>query len=197
MKLPWLEPYWIPLFEMAGTSNAEADLESSSTFRTFTQDDSSNGNSDDTFLSIQRATSTICKIYNDFSALSRSDFFSCLSECCNCYKLRYVRDMMLSIVKRKVKQLVGPLVERKGGSNLKDSLLKDVYNLYSFREGSVQSLPKNMIKCDTKYVNQSTETDACLSNTIFASNLDLDTLEDELINRISDLRHEMLNTWNA
>ena len=41
--------------------------------------------------------------------------------------------MMVSIVKRKVKQ---SLVERKGGSNLKDSLLKDVYNLYSFGEGS-------------------------------------------------------------
>ena len=72
--------------------------------------------------------------------------------------------------------------------------MKDVYNLYSFGAGSVQSLPKNMIKCDTKYVNQSTETDACLSNTIFASKLDLDTLKHELINRISDLRHEMLNT---
>ena len=95
--------------------------------------------------------------------------------------------VFIYIVKRKVKQAVGPLVERKGGSNLKDSLLKDVYNLYSLGEGSIQSLPKNMIKCDTKYVNQSTETDACLSNTIFASKLDLDTLKDELINRISDL----------
>ena len=52
---------------------------------------------------------------------------------------------MVSIVKRKVKQSVGPLVERKGGSNLKDNLLKDAYNLYSFGEGSVQSLPKNMM----------------------------------------------------
>ena len=172
---------------MAGTSNAEADLNSLSTFTAFTQDDSSNSNSDDTFLAIQRATSTIGKIYNDFFALSRADFFYCLSECCNCYELRYVRDMMVSIVKRKVKQSVGPLFERKGGSNLKDNLLKDVYNLYSFGEGSVQCLPKNMIKCDTKYVNQSTETDACLSNTIFTSKLDLHTLKDELINRISDL----------
>ena len=167
IKLPQLEPYWIPLFEMAGTSNVKADLDSSSTFSAFTQDESSNGSSDDTFLAIQRATSTVGKIYNEFFALSRADFFSCLSECCNCYELRYVRDMMVSIVKRKVKQSVGPLVERKGGSNLKDNLLKDVYNLHSFGEGSVQSLPKNMIKCDTKYVNQSTETDACLSNTTF------------------------------
>ena len=42
-------------------------------------------------------------------------------------------------------------------------------------------------------MNQSTETDACLSNTIFASKLGLDILQDEIINRVSDLRHEMLN----
>ena len=64
-----------------------------------------------------------------------------------------------------------------------------------FGEGSIQSLLKNMIKCDTKYVDQSTETDACsLSNTIFASERDLDTLKDELMTRILDLRHEMLST---
>ena len=50
----------------------------------------------------------------------------------------------------------------------------------------LKSLPKNMTKCDAKYVNQSTETDACLSNTTLASKLDLETLKDELINRISD-----------
>ena len=86
-----------------------------------------------------------------------------------------------------------PLVECKGGSDWKENLLKDACNLYSFGEGSIQSLPKNMIKCDIKYVNQSTETDACSSNAIFASKLDLDILKDELINRILDLRHEMLN----
>ena len=49
---------------MAGMSNAEADLNSSSTFSAFTQDDSSNDNSDDTFLAIQRATNTVGKIQN-------------------------------------------------------------------------------------------------------------------------------------
>ena len=53
---------------MAGTSNAEADLDSLhvGTFSAFTQDESSNGSSDDTFLAIQRATSTVGKIYKDF-----------------------------------------------------------------------------------------------------------------------------------
>ena len=59
------------------------------------QDESSNGSFDDTFLAIQRATSTVGKIYNDFFALSRADFFSCLSECCNYHELRYVRYMMV------------------------------------------------------------------------------------------------------
>ena len=65
---------------MTRTSNAEADLDSSSTFSAFTQDDSNNGNSDDNFLAIQRATRTVGEIYNDFFTLSRADFFSCLSE---------------------------------------------------------------------------------------------------------------------
>ena len=42
------------------------------------------------------------------------------------------------------------------------------------------------------FSRSSSETDACLSSTSFASKLDPDTLKDELINRISDLRHEML-----
>ena len=36
------------------------------------------------------------------------------------------------------------------------------------------------------------QTDSCLSNTIFASKFDLDTLRAELLNKISDVRHEVL-----
>ena len=102
--------------------------------------------------------------------MARADFISSLSECCNCYELR------------------------KGASNLKENQLKDIYNLYSFRKGSIQSLSKNMIKCDPKYVDQCTQTDSCLNSTICASKLDLDTLKSELMHRISDLRYEILNT---
>ena len=102
--------------------------------------------------------------------------------------------MLVSIVKRKRKQSIGPLVEHTGASDLKGNLLKDIYNLYSFGEGSIHSLPKNIIKCDSKYVDQCTQTNSCLSSTIFASKLDLDTLKSELMHKISDLRHEMLNT---
>ena len=36
------------------------------------------------------------------------------------------------------------------------------------------------------------QTDSCLSNTIFASKLDLDTLRAELLNKLTDIRHEVL-----
>ena len=40
--------------------------------------------------------------------------------------------MMVSIVKRKTKQSIGLIVEHQGTSNLKENLLKGIYNLYSF-----------------------------------------------------------------
>ena len=49
-----------------------------------------------------------------------------------------------------------------------------------------------MIKIDNKSQSQSVQTDSCLSNTIFASKLDLDTLRAELLNKITDIRHEVL-----
>ena len=96
------------------------------------------------------------------------------------------------MVRRRLKQALGPLVERKSGANVKENLLKDIYNIYSLGEGSIQSLPKNMIKIDNKSQSQSVQTDSCLSNTIFASKLDLDTLRAELLNKITDIRHEVL-----
>ena len=115
---------------MAGSSNAEVDMDSSSTSSASTQDNSNNVNSDDALLEIQRATVTVGKIYNDYFALARGDFISSLSECCNYYELRYIRDMKVSIVKRKMKQSIGPLVERRGASNLKENPLKDIYIIF-------------------------------------------------------------------
>ena len=89
------------------------DLDSSSTSSASTQDNSNNVNSDDAFLEIQRDTITVGKIYNDYSALARADFISSLSECCNCYVLCYIHDMMVSIVKRKTKQSIGPVAGRR------------------------------------------------------------------------------------
>ena len=174
---------------MAGSSNTDVDLDGSALLF---PDEECIADPDDDFLVIQRATNAVSIIYNDLFSYSRSEFINYLSVNYDIKELRYVRDLVVSVVRRRLKQALGPLVERKSGANVKENLLKDIYNIYSLGEGSIQSLPKNMIKIDNKSQSQSVQTDRCLSNTIFASKLDLDTLRAELLNKITDIRHEVL-----
>ena len=89
---------------------------------------------DDIFLTIQQATFAVSKIYNDLFAKSRADFVSELSELCCTSELRFVRDMLVAVVKKNLGQCnIGNLIERRG-TNAKDNLLKDTYNLYSLGE---------------------------------------------------------------
>ena len=138
---------------MVGNSNKKADIDSSFTSVPATQELFSSPEPDDIFLTVQRSTFAVGKIYNDLFANSRSDFISELSELCCVAELRYVRDMVFCIVKRKLGQSnVGSLSERRGGANVKDNLLKDIYNLYSLGEKSIDALPKNMIRSDTRFL---------------------------------------------
>ena len=174
---------------MAGSSNTDVDLDG---FALLFPDEECLADPDDDFLVIQRAANAVSIIYNDLFSNSRSEFINYLSENYDIKELRYVRDLVVSVVRRRLKQALGPLVERKSGANVKENLLKDIYNIYSLGEGSIQSLPKNMVKIDSESQSQSVQTDSCLSNTIFASKLDLDTLRAELLNKITDIRHEVL-----
>ena len=118
--------------EMAGNSNKNADIDSSFTSVPATQELFSSPETDDIFLIVQHSTFAVGKIYNDLFANSRSDFISELSELCCVAELPYVRDMVFCIVKRKLGQSnLGSLIERRSGANVKDNLLKDIYNLYS------------------------------------------------------------------
>ena len=99
---------------MAGTANADmtgidVDLDSLSFIIPSSQElqDTSRNNSGDIFLTIQSATTTVSKIYTEYFALSKVDFSSSLLDRCDIEDLRYVRDMLVSIVKRKLKQLEG------------------------------------------------------------------------------------------
>ena len=199
-----LQAYWFSLFEMEGTANADmtgidVDLDSSSFIIPSSQElqDTSRNNSGDIFLTIQSATTTVSKIYTEYFALSKVDFSSSLLDRCDIEDLRYVRDMLVSIVKRKLKQTVGPLIERKSGNNLKENLVKDIYSLYSLGEGAIPCLPKQMIKCDSRFVSEGVQTDNCLSNTVFASISDLETVKSELTNKLSEVRNEILSIMNS
>ena len=112
---------------MAGNSNKNPDIDSSFTSVPATQELFSSPEPDDTFLTVQRSTFAVGKIYNDLFANTRSDFISELSELCCVAELRYVRDMVFCIVKRKLGQSnLGSLIERRSGANVKDNLLKDI-----------------------------------------------------------------------
>ena len=118
---------------MAGNSTSEGDVPIASF--TSTGVNTSSVILDDRFLVLQRSTLTMYKIYNELYGKARVDFICHLSESCDVTELRYVRDMMYTVIKRRTgSNQLGPLVERKSGENLKDKMVKDIYNLYCFGE---------------------------------------------------------------
>ena len=147
----------------------------------------------DIFLIIQRATFAIRKLYNDLFAKSRPDFVSELSVLCCTSELRFVHDMLVAVVKRKLGQCnIGNLIEKRG-TNVKDNLLKDTYNLYSLGEKSIQALPKNTLRCDNRLQYQEVQTDSCLSRRIFASEVNVENLKSEFESKLSALRKEFIS----
>ena len=88
---------------------------------------------------------------------------------------------------------LGLLVGRKSGDNLKDKLIKDIYSLYLFGEGSITAVPKHMFNSDSKFVDMCVQTDSCLSRTLFATKSDLENLKAELLNKISYLKQDILS----
>ena len=178
---------------MAGNSIAE-DIDSSFTaVPAVSQELMLSQEADDIFLTTQRATFAVSKIYNDLFAKSRADFVSELSDLRCTSELRFVRDMLAAIVKRKLGQCnIGNLIERQG-TNVKDNLLKDTYNLYSLGDKSIQALPKNMLRCDNRLQDQEVQMDSCLSSTIFASKADVENLKSDFESKLSALREEFIS----
>ena len=56
---------------------------------------------DDIFLTVQRSTKAICLIYNDLFDKAKNDFIAELSQFSSVSELRYVCDMVYSLVRRK------------------------------------------------------------------------------------------------
>ena len=176
---------------MAGNPTSDGDF--STSCLTSTGVNTSSVILDDIFLVLQRSTFTMYKIYNELFGKTRADFISQLSESCDVTELRYVRDMLYTVIKRRTgSNQLGPLVERKSGESLKDKLVKDIYNLYCFDEGSLSSLPKQMMRSDSRYVNQEVQTDSVLSRSMFATKSELDDLKAELLEKISRIKDNVL-----
>ena len=87
---------------------------------------------------------------------------------------------------------LGPLIERKSGENLNYKMVKDIYNLYCFGEGSLSSLPRQMMKSDSRYVSQEVQTDSVLSRSMFATKSELVDLKAELLEKIFRIKDNVL-----
>ena len=136
-------------------------------------------------------------MYYDLFAKSRADFVSELSELCCTSELRFVRDMMAAVVRKKLGQCnIRNLIERRG-TNVKDNLLKDTYNLCSLGEKSIQALPKNMLHYDNRLQNQEVQMDSCLSSMIFTSTEDAENLKSDSESKLSALREEFMFTFHS
>ena len=117
-----------------------------------------------------------------------------LSESNNVIELRYIRDITFSVLKRKKPSTqYGNLVERRTIENFKDTLVKDIHAILMFGEGSISSLPKSLYKTDRPVTSFGIQTGLCIeppTATIF----DLDSLKSQLLEKIDDLRNELLFT---
>ena len=153
---------------------------------------------DDTFLVLQRSTSTLHRIYNEHFDKSRSVIISHLADSCDVIVFRHVRDMMFSIIKRRTNKSnqLASLVERKSGQHLKDKLIKDIYNLYCLGEGSLTSLPKHMFKSESRFVSQEVQTDNVLSKSLFATKSEVDDVKIELLEKLTRLKQDLLDQMN-
>ena len=104
---------------------------------------------DDIFLNIQRASSITKNIYFDCYSLSKGEFIGNVRDLGNEFELKFVHDMVTAIVQRRT-GFTGSTVERKKCDGLREKLANDIYLMFAFGEGSIQSLPKHFLKSDGK-----------------------------------------------
>ena len=76
---------------------------------------------------------------------------------------------------------------------MKDKLIRDIYNLYCFDEGSLSSLPKHMLKSESRFVNQEVQTDNVLSKSLFATKSEINDVKIELLGKLTRLKQDLLD----
>ena len=142
---------------------------------------------------LQKSTATVSKIYSVLFSKSKAEFMQDLSENNNAAELRYVRDTMFVIMKRrKPSTQYGNLVERRATENIKGTLLKDIYSIFCYGEGSTNSLPKNLFKADRFLSSSGTQTGPCIDSPT-ATLADLNVLKTQLLQKVAELRNDFLN----
>ena len=170
-------------------------LSSSAEASTCSQPSQPNGNDgcndSDIFLSIKNATEAINYIYEELFHKPRAEFMSLLSAKADVLELRYVRDMLLK--RKKGLSTNIQIVERKNSpaDGLKDKLIKDVYDIYAFSEGSVKSLPKNLLKGHASHAENTTQMEDSIGNVSLATISDVLLLKNTIMAEINDIKSKL------
>ena len=83
----------------------------------------------------------------------------------------------------------GHLINRTNSDNLKEKLIKDIYTLFAFGEGTVKSMPKSLLKPPDLAIAE-TQTDVvCNLNQTYATKSELDTVKQMVLDEISNLKN--------
>ena len=127
---------------------------------------------------IQGATKLMVQIYHELLMLSKNDFIKALHDLGSIHELRYVRDMIFATIRRRHNlSKAGHLINRSNSDNLKEKLIKYIYTLFAFGEGTVKSMPKSLLK-PPDLANAETQSDVvCDLNQTYATKSELETVK--------------------
>ena len=104
-------------------------------------------------ITIIEALDGVKRIYQDDAMLPKADFVAKYIEYYDEPCLRFMRDILCSVVKRRKGVLLPNLVERKQGDGIKEKLVKDLYDTFSYGEGVREALPKNLFSSSSRHLD--------------------------------------------
>ena len=171
-----------------GVEDCEIHVHDSSLLSTSSQD---NVVSNLDILSIiQGATKLMVQIYHELFTISKNDFIKALHDLGSIHELRYVHDMIFATVRRRHNlSNAGHLINMSNSDNLKEKLIKGIYTLFAFGEGTVKSMPKSLLK-PRDLANAETQTDVvCDLSQTYAARSELETVKQMVLDEISNLKN--------
>ena len=188
---------------MAGNSTAADSTLLQEEAEQTTEANSDINHSQDIFFTLQSATKIVKLIYNNLFALLKAEFIQYLFDQGGISELRYVRDMIFFIVKRRHNlPNAETLMNRIHGDSVKDKLVKDIHTHYSFGQEYSKTLPKSLLKA-LEVAQKSAQTDIESEQTsllkspdeeTYVTKYELESLRDDLLLEISKLREDILLT---
>ena len=104
-------------------------------------------------ITIIEALDGVKRIYQDDAMLPKADSVAKYIEYYDEPCLRFMRDILCSVVKLSKGVLLPNLVERKQGDGIKEKLVKDLYDIFSYGEGVREALPKNLFSSSSRHLD--------------------------------------------